>query len=171
MPKPEKRSQLLRSFMKLPSYILLVLVLAACQRSVDKGLIEMLGTDNINQSVTLANIEPLVPVLVVEGEYEMLLRNHSAQAFVMPDGLAVKLLVGSPVAGEWIEVENRVTYMPENRLMKLAPPENSPEDELSFTVWPTLIDPGEFETLRVIVTGVNSDGEIAAAYVDIPLGE
>lgn len=107
------------------------------------------------------------------GQMQLLVANRSKRAVWFPPGYGSRLFIRQSSEGEWMEIQNQVTYVGDGDLLE---PRGSGSRNWAGVV---TVSAGDYplddaEVLRIVVTGrVASDGIISdshtSSYIDISL--
>ncbi len=161
---------------KLGLIVLFALVLlSACQsdNSLDKdaAFLSLLGVSNVNQSVSLTS-QDFLNDGKIGGYIDLGIENLSNQEVEFPYDYGTRLFVYQEHEGEWIEIENKITYFASTN--PTLTPKGSGLYVGSVSVKPDIQNEGQPVTVRVVVVGetLAADGvkdEQVAAYVDVTL--
>ena len=150
---------------------LLAVILAACQEKVDPQVVALVGSDRINRGVEMAHIVPQPVDPALEGEYKVLITNQSQDRYIFPINFGAQLLIYSEGTDAWRQVDNFITYLPEDGSIVLEPRSEWPDNEDLFSVRPVFERREDDTRLRIVIVGQDELGEGVGAYLDIPLSD
>lgn len=140
--------------------VVLLASLTACVSAREKAFLDVIDTDvPINESLRLellTDLEQTSDRVTID----LLLENKSTQMIAFPADYGARIFVYLPEVNEWQEIENGVTYLPEDELRVLEPGDDIPFNQTVLGVWPRTDTDLENALIRVLVTGfVLRDGE------------
>ena len=171
MQKVEWLNSLSLAGASFTSAIVLAASLTACQSQVNNPIVELVGTDRVNEEVTLTLFEPAASQVRLNNPIFLLLRNRSTAQITFPPDFGSRVYAFSEESGDWHEIENRGHYIPADKDIILNARGELPRDEAGVPFLPMVDDASSYSRVLVVVVGRLETGESVGAYLDIPLGE
>jgi hypothetical protein len=149
-----------------------VLLLSGCRDEREIAFAQLIPINDINDTLTLSILNSAYDPR--KGyDIDLLLENHSKNSISLPSDYGVMLLVYSDQDYEWIDLDNQMSYFPEESRF-LSPRENLASSRKVFGVRPDIVNVSEMVELRIVVLGNILIGQAqtnqqVAAFVDVEL--
>jgi hypothetical protein len=147
-----------RILLFVAAVLLPVVLLVSCASPRERAFQDLLPAEraqvDLKMSLMTAHSE-----VRLNWPIHLLLENESPTAISFPVDFGAQIYAYQRESDEWIEVENRVTYLkPEERIV-LAPLDQVPFNQMVFRAWPQAHDALDLRYLRIMVIGRQLEGE------------